>query len=138
MAKRFLMPLAALLGCIGAVYAAEDATWLKIVHTDGNDRYMATDGLVMTVADGMLLCTGPDGELSLPLESLESMEFTDINSGITTPLGIAADEPVDIYDASGLLVARCVPSHQVRAALDGKPGVYILKTTTQTYKLATK
>ncbi len=136
MAKR-LISLMIAFACVSGMSFADNSL-LKFSLKDGSSTTLAADGSVMTVADGMLLCTSGSDEISLPLENLVSMEFSGDTAGVS---GIAVDkssEPVVVYTISGILLNSYSSLQEAREALAGKTGVYLLKTKSQTIKITVK
>lgn len=135
MTKRFLCLLMAI-AVLASAYAA-DASWLKISTKDGNHTMLAADGLIMTVDNGMLVCTGSTDEISLALDQLATMEFTSGSSGVAL-LSDAAEEAVDVFTTSAIHLGSYPTLQQARESLAGKSGAYILKTKSQTFKITVR
>ncbi len=135
MTRRLLCLIFAIL-CLAGVQAA--SPWLKISQKDGVSREFTADGLTISVSNGMLIVTSGSEQTSLALESLESMEFTGDETGIS---GITNDDltgPVEIYATSGILLNTCNTLDEARESLAGKTGVYLLKTKSQTLKITVR
>lgn len=113
---------------IGALTAhAEDYAYLTFETTDGAKVSVSVSSLTLTISGTTLTA----GEQSFTLSNLSKMYFTTTDETSTGIKAITADDLndiTDIYDLSGRKIAK----EQMRQ------GVYVVKTTNGTYKIAVK
>ena len=113
---------------IGALTAhAEDYAYLTFETTDGAKVSVSVSSLTLTISGTTLTA----GEQSFTLSNLSKMYFTKTDETSTDIKAITADDLndiTDIYDLSGRKIAK----EQMRQ------GVYVVKTTNGTYKIAVK
>ena len=124
MKKIFLMGML----IIGALTAhAEDYAYLTFETTDGAKVSVSVSSLTLTISGTTLTA----GEQSFTLSNLSKMYFRKTDETSTDIKAITADDLndiTDIYDLSGRKIAK----EQMRQ------GVYVVKTTNGTYKIAVK
>ncbi|MCM1451746.1 MAG: hypothetical protein NC102_05780 [Clostridium sp.] len=118
--------------------SAAEAEWLKFTSKSGDETFLKSSGLVITKANGMLLCSSPAEEISLPLDNLASMEFTSRNAGVADAILGQAEGTTEAYSANGVLVGVYPSLQQAREALSALHGVFLLKTKSQTIKITSK
>ena len=115
-------------GLIGALTAhAEDYAYLTFETTDGAKVSVSVSSLTLTISGTTLTA----GEQSFTLSNLSKMYFRKTDETSTDIKAITADDLndiTDIYDLSGRKIAK----EQMRQ------GVYVVKTTNGTYKIAVK
>lgn len=113
---------------IGALTAhAEEYAYLTFETTDGAKVSVSVSSLTLTISGTTLTA----GEQSFTLSNLSKMYFTKTDETSTDIKAITADDLndiTDIYDLSGRKIAK----EQMRQ------GVYVVKTTNGTYKIAVK
>lgn len=132
--KRILFTLLITLGVLQV--QAYDYPYLVFVNSGGNTTTLSVETLVITISNGKLVAQNNDGTQSFSLSDLNKMFFTkDANlTGISNTE--SADETVEIFTVGGLSVGRYENEKTAKASL--KPGLYILKGKTRTYKFAVK
>ncbi len=111
------------------VMARADSKYLVFQTQDGTETPVATENLIITFADGMMMT---NKEVELSLAQLNKMYFSN-GTGINDILADEADGEVRVFTPSGI---ECGTFHNVsiaRATLH--PGVYVLKTKSKSVKV---
>lgn len=132
--KRILFALLITLGVLQV--HAYDYPYLVFMNSDGNTTTLSVETLIITISNGKLVAQNNDGTQSFALSNLNKMYFTkeaDL-TGISTTEN--THEAVEIFTAGGLSVGKFENEKAAKASL--KPGLYILKSNTRTYKIAVK
>ncbi len=121
----------------GALHAqAYDYPYLVFVNSDGKTTVLSVETLTITISNGKLVAQNNDGTQSFSLSNLNKMYFTkdaDLTGISTTE---STDEAVEVYTTGGLSIGKFENENTAKASL--KPGLYILKSNTRTYKIAVK
>jgi len=115
---------------------AYDFPYLTFQTASGTTTTVAVEGMTITVADGQLVVQNAEGTQTFTLSTLSKMFFTDASdaTGITdTP---AANEPVQVFTTGGLSMGTFDSLDKAKAAL--KPGVYVIKSKSKTFKIAVR
>ena len=104
-----------------------DYPYMVFTTTDGTQTSLSVEGLQMTVADGSLLVSNPNENVTFPLSDLAEMHFseTEIATGIDDVQSTKNQVQSTIYDLSGRKVS----------AQTLTPGVYVMKQGSVTRKI---
>lgn len=130
--KKLITVVAGLFFALSAY--ADDYQYMEFTNSDGSIHTLAVEGLEMTISKGNLMMTNSQGEaLSIPIESLASMQFTN-----TTSVGIVADNAdsvISLYTVDGVRVGDF---HSLKeASSEVCTGIYIVKDSKgRTFKIA--
>lgn len=122
-----------------AIFASANAyeyPYLTFEQADGTLQTVSVESLVLTFTDGKLIATNADGTLSLPLTDLSKMFFSTSGTTGITAEELNADEEVEVYSASGILMGKYDNLEAARQSLHR--GIYIIKTNQSTKKITIK
>lgn len=110
---------------------AADYNYLVFTLNDGSEQAIVANGLNITFTDGNLVAaTASETLATIPLASLQKMQFSETNTAGISALPIDGDDDIKaIYDLQG----RMMP-------LDTQlpKGTYIVKTSRRTIKVHVK
>ncbi len=115
---------------------AYEYPYLVLQDSNGGTTTVAVDNLVITIVNGNLVATNDNGSQTFSLKDLNKMFFTqqaDL-TGITNT--DTYDDVVEIYTTGGVALGKYENENTAKASL--KPGLYILKSKSRTYKIAVK
>lgn len=73
--------------------------------SDGTEQTVSLDGITMTFADGNLVVKNSSTNLSLPLTSLASMEFSTLTTGLEV-LPADVNSSVSVYSLDGVALGE--------------------------------
>lgn len=120
---RFMMAALLLMGA-NAV-SAENYDGLRFITISGEETVVATPNLEIYFVDGKVVFSTSD--VQLPLNTLASMEFCNINSDITSIEAVCiADSPIEIYSIGGQGLGKF--NSMVEAGERLGNGVYLIVT----------
>ena len=129
-----MMILAVMLAFCGRL-GAQTYDYLTFQTSDGALHSIKASELVITFSDGQMKATAGSESLSLSLNELTKMYFSDTN-GIDMAEISGSKEPVSVYGTDGRLVGTYQDMDAARASL--KRGAYVLKTGDKTVKIAVR
>lgn len=122
---------------------AEDYVYKYLVLTDadGKQTALTVNELEITFVNGSLVAKNADGDHTLSLSTLATMQFSetgDESSDITTLInnGMILNQPADIYSLSGVLLGTYASPTTAKASLSR--GLYIIKQGNNTTKISIK
>lgn len=135
--KRLLLGSLLLLGSIAA--KAYDFPYLTLKNIDGTTQTLSVDGLVITFADGRLVVGS--GDKAFVVADLSLMLFSqtgtaDVVTGIETADTYGGQEAVEVFSVRGMSMGKFDSVAEARKAL--RPGVYVMKTASRTFKTTVK
>ena len=116
---------------------AGDYTYLAFRCNDGTEISLSVSNLKITFSNGQLVAVNSETNQTFSLSDLNKMYFT--NSAITNieeVLPTDLDTEVEIFTTSGVIKGRYNNLYQARQTLS--KGVYIVKQSEKTYKIAVK
>ena len=116
---------------------ASDYTYLAFRCNDGTEISLSVGNLKITFSNGQLVAVNSETNQTFSLSDLNKMYFT--NSAITNieeVLPTDLDTEVEIFTTSGVSKGRYNNLNQARQTLT--KGVYIVKQSEKTYKIAVK
>lgn len=95
--------------------------------TNSGEKFSAqTEGLVITIDNGNLVAADTESTLTLPLNSLASMEFSETQEGTTgIATAVAADSGVKAYTVDGISAGSFSSLAEMRDVLPA--GFYVIK-----------
>lgn len=115
-------------------YAAETEV-MSFEDKEGTVTSITAQGLTITIAGGTLVADNGTDKLEMPLSSLSSFFFGSAAS-VNDASADAAQGPVDAYGVGGEYAGRFVSVKECMGSL--APGVYVLRTKSETFKIAVK
>ena len=111
---------------LAAISIGVHAEYNRLIFTtlNGEAQSIGVKDLNITYMDGEMIATSGSELVKIPLTSLKSMEFSDINS--VGSMSVADNSNVTIYSVNGV----CLGTFETHSdALNGLPsGIYILKS----------
>ena len=116
---------------------ASDYTYLAFRCNDGTEISLSVSNLKITFSNGKLVAVNSETNQTFSLSDLNKMYFT--NSAITNieeVLPTDLNTEVEIFTTSGVNKGRYNNLNQARQTLT--KGVYIVKQSEKTYKIAVK
>ena len=134
--KRLLITLV-IFAAIGHSVQAGDFTYLTFQSIDGTEISFSVSQLKITFSNGQLVAENSETNQTISLSDLNKMYFT--NSAVTN---IEEDQPiadeagVEVFTTAGVSMGRFSSLSQAKQALS--MGVYIVKQSDKTYKIAIK
>lgn len=126
-----------LCAAFGLTVQAGDYTYLAFRSNDGTEISLSVSNLKITFSNGQLVAVNSETNQTFSLSDLYKMYFT--NSAITNieeVLPTDFDSEVEIFTTSGVSKGRYDNLNQARQTLT--KGVYIVKQSEKTYKIAVK
>ena len=100
---------------------------------DGCEQTIRTAGLEITFADGVLTANAAEEAISIPLENLVSMQFTDRAAKAEIAV-VGQDSEVSVFRADGTLAGTYPSVQDATRALDA--GLYVFKNSKgETWKI---
>lgn len=112
---------------------AAEYPYMVFRQTDGSTIVVKSEALRLSVNDGTLTVSHADGQQTLTMSNLVSMQFSKDGSGVES-LVIDAAIPVEVYNTAGLCIGRYDNLDAARTAIDAGR-VYIIKTEKGTAKI---
>lgn len=131
MKKLFL--LICILTLAGSIASASSFKYMEFKTKAGITYTIGSNGLVLTVSGETLSAVNSaDEHLTFPVAELQSMQFTDVSSGVEA-LSINEDGEISVFDLNGIKIGKFVSLDSASQSLDS--GVYIIKNKAgQTFK----
>ena len=126
-----------LCAAFGLSVQAGDYTYLAFRCNDGTEISLSVSNLKITFSNGQLVAVNSETNQTFSLSDLNKMYFT--NSAITNIeefLPTDFDSEVEIFTTSGVSKGRFDNPNQAIQTLT--KGVYIVKQSEKTYKIAVK
>lgn len=117
---------------------AANYDYLVFKQADGTETALSASKLKITFSNGNAVVTASDGVLTtLLLKDLNAMYFSDNGAtGIKTATTNGEVERASVYSLTGVKMAEGVDVNTLEVSL--KPGVYLVKTNTRTFKIQIK
>lgn len=111
---------------IAGGWTASSAQYPSMMFTtiDGEVHLAPVEDLRITFVDGDLVASSANRTLSIPLDKLMSMQFSEEEASIDR-IVINSDAPVEVYDLSGVCYGTFVSAEAMRAEL--QEGIYVVK-----------
>lgn len=122
---RFGLAVAALL--MSVPFTASAAySFLTFTMNDGRMQSIGVDGLTINIdGDSLTAANANDERMTLPLESVVSMQFTDTEAAVNAVDATAASDSFVIFALDGTEIGRFGSLDEAHAAL--QPGIYVVK-----------
>ena len=115
--------------------SAGDYDYLIVQRLDGSKQSFNAIGLKLTFEDGNLVATSGGSTASFALADLQKMFFSSEPAGIKE-IADSASEAVTVYTISGQAVGQYQNLKEAQASM--LPGLYMIKTSKGTIKIAVK
>lgn len=117
---------------------AANYDYLVFKQADGTETALSASKMKITFSNGNAVITASDGVLTtLLLKDLNAMYFSDNGAtGIKTATTNGEVERASVYSLTGVKMAEGVDVNTLEVSL--KPGVYLVKTNTRTFKIQIK
>ena len=117
---------------------AQDYTYPYLVLTanDGTQTVLPVDGLRLTFANGEVVATTNDGQLTFDLSTLYSMSFSETKAETGILHNVDVLQPVEVFTLSGVLRGFFDSLSEAKSALPH--GIYIVKQEGKTLKITVK
>lgn len=115
---------------------ASTYNYLVFTNQAGSTTSFAVSNLTLKVNGSDLQVTNEDGTTDLLLTDLASMQFSidEVGSGVENILN--ADEPIDVYNVSGVLLGRY--SSMLEAVKCLQVGTYVMTNGTSSQTIVVK
>ena len=133
--KKLLFTMLMMAGILQA--KAYDYPYLVFLNSEGTATFLAVESLSITINDGKLVATNADGSQTFSLSDLSKMFFsktTDI-TGIND-IDNSGNQEVEVFTTGGVKLGKFESVTSAKASL--KPGLYVIKNSQKTYKIAVK
>ena len=134
--KRLLITLIVFAALALSVQAG-DYAYLTFRSNDGTEISFSVDHLNITFSNGQLVVVNNETNQALSLSDLNKMYFT--NSAVTNieeAQPVEGEADVEIFTTAGVSMGRFSSLNQAKQTLP--MGVYIVKQSDKTYKIAIK
>lgn len=134
--KRLLITLV-ISAAFGHSVQAGDFTYLTFRSIDGTEISFSVSQLKITFSNGQLVAENSETNQTISLSDLNKMYFT--NSAVTNieeAQPVEGEADVEIFTTAGVSMGRFSSLNQAKQALS--MGVYIVKQSDRTYKIAIK
>ncbi len=133
--KKLLLTLFLFAGTLAV--SAYDYPYLTFQTSSGTETSVSVESLKMTISDGALVVTNADGETQFTLSDLSKMYFSEspTSVAVTAADDVQAEE-VEVLSMAGISLGKYANATEARKAM--KSGVYVLKSKSQTIKIAVK
>lgn|SRR5574344_1042715 len=132
--KKTILILTMLMGTFAA--DASDYPYLVFQTTGGSKQSIAVENLTLTISDGKLVAKNETTNQNYLLSELSEMYFSTTVTGIENVNASAQDEGVEVYSASGISFGKFSSVDEARQNL--QKGMYIVKSSSETYKITVK
>lgn len=122
-----------------AAMADDGYPYLTLQKTAGTEVKMAVDKMTIAFVNGQLVATNSEGSQQIPLQDMKMMYFSETaTQTVVTAIdgATATDEKVTVYTVGGRLMGSFDSVKEAREAL--RPGIYVMKTNTKTFKTTIK
>ena len=116
---------------------AYEYPYLVFLNTEGTATTLSVESLSITINDGKLVVTNTDGTQTFSLSDLSKMFFTK-TTDLTGVNDINTDgmEEVEVFTIGGVKLGKYENIALAKASL--KSGLYVIKSSQKTYKIAIK
>lgn len=137
MSMRRLWILSLIMLACGSIHAA-NYDYLVFKQADGTETALSASKLKITFSNGNAVITTADGAVTtLLLNDLNAMYFSDNGAtGIETITANGEIEQATVYSLTGVKIADNANVNALKDSL--RPGVYLVKTNTRTFKIQIK
>jgi len=133
--KRLLIVMFVMSLSCAAMAASYD--YLVLRQADGTETALPSIGLKITFTDGNAVAVAADGSTAtLPLGGLSVMYLSDTGTTGITSATTAAEGHATVYTITGVKVAEDGSLSTLKQRL--RPGVYVVKTESGTFKTQVK
>lgn len=113
---------------------AEQFPYLAFECADGTVHSVNTSNLDAVFSDGTMVVTHSEGVLNIPVSNLSKFYFTSIPSGIDNlPV---VNTAVSVYNTTGMAIGNFEDLKSAKQALPA--GIYVIKSESETFKIAVK
>ena len=116
---------------------AYEYPYLVFLNTEGTATTLSVESLSITINDGKLVVTNTDGTQTFSLSDLSKMFITK-TTDLTGVNDINTDgmEEVEVFTIGGVKLGKYENIALAKASL--KSGLYVIKSSQKTYKIAIK
>ena len=110
--------------------------YLVFQTTAGDTKTLAVESLTITISDGQLLVSTPDGSQTFSLVDLSKMYFSASNTESGVREVTTGNEQVEVFTTGGVSLGKFETADVAKASL--RPGIYLFKSQSKTYKIAVR
>lgn len=116
---------------------AYEYPYLAFLNSEGTATFLSVESLSITITDGKLVATNADGSQTFTLSELSKMFFTQTKdlTGVND-INTSSNEEVEVFTTGGMKLGKFENIKSAKASL--KPGLYVIKSSQKTYKIAVK
>jgi hypothetical protein len=116
---------------------AYDYPYLVFLNSEGTATFFAVESLSITINDGKLVATNADGSQTFSLSDLSKMFFSKTTeiTGIND-INTNGSQEVEVFTTGGVKLGKFESITSAKTSL--KPGIYVIKNSQKTYRIAVK
>lgn len=116
---------------------AYDYPYLVFQNSEGTATFLAVESLSITINDGKLVATNADGSQTFSLSDLSKMFFSKTTeiTGIND-INTNGSQEVEVFTTGGVKLGKFESITSAKTSL--KPGLYVIKNSQKTYRIAVK
>lgn len=116
---------------------AYDYPYLVFLNSEGTATFLAVESLSITINDGKLVATNADGSQTFSLSDLSKMFFSKTTeiTGIND-INTNGSQEVEVFTTGGVKLGKFESNTSAKTSL--KPGIYVIKNSQKTYRIAVK
>lgn len=116
---------------------AYDYPYLVFLNSEGTATFFAAESLSITINDGKLVATNADGSQTFSLSDLSKMFFSKTTeiTGIND-INTNGSQEVEVFTTGGVKLGKFESITSAKTSL--KPGIYVIKNSQKTYRIAVK
>lgn len=116
---------------------AYDYPYLVFQNSEGTATFFAVESLSITIYDGKLVATNADGSQTFSLSDLSKMFFSKTTeiTGIND-INTNGSQEVEVFTTGGVKLGKFESITSAKTSL--KPGIYVIKNSQKTYRIAVK
>ena len=116
---------------------AYDYPYLVFQNSEGTATFFAVESLSITINDGKLVATNADGSQTFSLSDLSKMFFSKTTeiTGIND-INTNGSQEVEVFTTGGVKLGMFESITSAKTSL--KPGIYVIKNSQKTYRIAVK
>jgi hypothetical protein len=116
---------------------AYDYPYLVFQNSEGTATFLAVESLSITINDGKLVATNADGSQTFSLSDLSKMFFSKTTeiTGIND-INTNGSQEVEVFTTGGVKLGKFESITSAKTSL--KPGIYVIKNSQKTYRIAVK
>ena len=116
---------------------AYDYPYLVFQNSEGTATFLAVESLSITINDGKLVATNADGSQTFSLSDLSKMFFSKTTeiTGIND-INTNGSQEVEVFTTGGVKLGMFESITSAKTSL--KPGIYVIKNSQKTYRIAVK